>query len=72
MSNFDHVLLVADTANGVQAVDIMDYPEAETMSANEFHGRLKDLGDGETIYCMIMPKGTDGKWEEIESEYGIH
>lgn len=72
MQTFPAQLLMADTANGVQLVDICDYPEAEMMNPADFLGSLKSLDDGETIFTQVLPAGTDGNWEKIDTEYGIH
>lgn len=72
MSNFEAILLMADTVGGVQAVDIIDYPEAEIMENNSFIRELDSLSDGEQIFTLVMPASTDGVWEEIHNGYGIN
>lgn len=63
--------LMATTSNGVEIVDIVDFPNAEMMTAKGFLSELSTLGDDEVIFTQVMPAGTDGDYEMIDSEYGI-
>lgn len=60
--------LVADTANGVQKADPIDYPEADwELSLEDFLNRLKSLDEGEQAFFAADPE----QLEIIENEYGI-
>jgi hypothetical protein len=72
MSKYNHFLIMADTANGVRRAQFCDYPDAEVLSVDDFIDALPDLDDGEEVFCLIMPANTDGAFERIDSEYGIH
>lgn len=63
--------LRATTAYGVEIVDIIDYPEAEMMKPKDFLSELNTLDDDEEVFTQVMPSGTDGDYEMIDSEYGI-
>jgi len=30
------------------------------------------MGDDETRFYQVLPAGTDGEYEKIDEEYGIH
>lgn len=64
--------LRATTENGVEIVDIIDFPEAVMMKAKDFLSDLSTISDDEVIFTQVMPKGTDGDYEMIDSEYGIN
>ena len=68
----ENLMLVADTINGVYTAELMDYPDAEILSAADFIDSLAHLADGERIFTLVMPRGTDGVYEQIDLEYGIH
>lgn len=63
--------LMATTANGVEIVDIVDFPEAQIMTAKDFLSELSALSGDKVIFTQVMPAGTDGDYEIIDSEYGI-
>lgn len=63
------LLLLADTANGVQVVDIVDYPEAELLNAHEFVMQLSDLKDGEEVFCSVIDVSPD--FEYIQNTYVV-
>lgn len=63
--------LMATTANGVQAFEIEDAPDAEFVSFGTFMYALRHLLDGEVVCCQVLPAGTDGEYEKIDAEYGI-
>ena len=67
----ENVMLVADTINGVYETQPMDFPEVEFLSSSDFIDSLGDLSDGERVFTSIMPAGTDGVYEQIDTEYGI-
>lgn len=65
--------LKATTANGVETFEIFDEPNADfCTSIASFLGMLQTLEDGEVAYYQVMPSGTDGQYELIDAEYGIH
>ena len=66
----EYILLRANSIEGVSIADIVDYPEAEMLTANEFRDALSSQGE-EDIFMMVLPAGTDGFYERIDSEYGI-
>jgi hypothetical protein len=63
------LLPLADTANGVQVVDIVDYPESELLNAHEFVMALSDLKDGEEVFCSVIEGGME--FEYIQNTYGV-
>lgn len=63
--------LMATTSNGVEIVDIADYPLASMMNVKDFLSELRYLMDEEVVFTQVLPAGTDGDFEMIESEYGI-
>jgi hypothetical protein len=72
MQNLLPVLLMADTANGVQVVSCEDHADGDRINPRDFIEQLSTLSDDEVIYTQVMPEGTDGIWEEINESYGIH
>lgn len=56
MTKFDNVILMADTANGVQIVDICDYPEADMLSGRDFLNSLSTLEDGKKYSATSCQK----------------
>lgn len=64
------IYLKADTANGVQRIDPIDYPEMEVSLFGDFMGELPSLGAGETIFTVVFPGSPDH--ERVQSEYGIN
>jgi hypothetical protein len=64
-------LLKANSVDGIKVVEFCDYPEAHVMNIDLFREFLKDA-DETDIFALIMPEGTDGEWEKIDTEYGIH
>ena len=71
MKKFDAILLRANSIEGICTADIVDYPDAEILSFRDFKMLLEDQ-DEEDIFTFVMPKGTDGEWELLDEEYGIH
>lgn len=67
--------LVADTASGVQKVDLIDFladnPDQEFIPAQEYIGYLRDLADCETVAAIFDPLVHHCYLSEIEDEYGI-
>jgi hypothetical protein len=48
--------LMADTANGIQVVDPVDYPDADwELSLSDFHSALSRLEDGEQAFFAANP-----------------
>ena len=66
MSNFT-TYLMATTANGVEEIDMVDYPDAEWLSFGDFMDAISDLGDYEVVFCAVDPE----QLEQVESEYGV-
>lgn len=66
------IYLKATTANGVEIIDIIDYPELDMMKPKDFLEELKWLSEGEERFTAVMPKGTDGEYEMIDDAYGIN
>jgi hypothetical protein len=64
------ILLRANSIEGIVKADFVDYPEADVLNPREFIKNLRHA-DEDDIFTVIMPPGTDGMYEEIESEYGI-
>lgn len=73
MSTF---VLVADTANGVQKIDMVDFlsenPDQEFVQAKDFIDYLKDLEEGETVAALFDPLVHAEHLAIIEAEYGVH
>ncbi|MEG1651976.1 MAG: hypothetical protein RR390_00615 [Hafnia sp.] len=67
-SQFDARFLMADTANGVVEIDMVDYPEEDYLHFEAFRDALPDLEDGEVVFGMVAPE----HFEQLHSEYGIH
>lgn len=70
MGQFDHILLRANSVEGICVAAIEDYPEAEMMTVKDFYESLR-FADEEDIFTMVMPEGTDGNYEWLNDEYGI-
>ena len=66
----EYILLRANSIEGVCIADIVDYPLAEMLTVDEFCNSLSRQGE-EDIFTMVLPAGTDGAYERIDSEYGI-
>lgn len=62
-----HTYLMADTASGVQVIDLIDFPDAEILGFGTFRESLKSLDDGEVIFTSADPE----QLSAIEAEYGI-
>lgn len=61
--------LMADTANGIQKVDPVDFPEASwELSLRDFKDAIRTLDDGGAVFYAATPDQT----EELEAEYGVH
>jgi len=73
MSKYTAINLVATTARGVETFEIEDYPEASfERTMDDFLDCLRSMGDDETRFYQVLPAGTDGEYEKIDEEYGIH
>lgn len=62
--------LAADTANGVFAIDPVDFPERELMNPQNFIGELHLLTDDERIFTAVTEGDED--YGAIKAEYGIN
>lgn len=67
-----HTYLMADTASGVQVIDLtlidlIDFLDAEILGFGTFRESLKSLDDGEVIFTCADPE----QLSAIEAEYGI-
>jgi hypothetical protein len=65
---FDARYLMADTANGVTEIDLVDYPDVDYLKFEHFHDSLMALEDGEVIFGVVAPE----HFEQLDKEYGIH
>jgi hypothetical protein len=65
------ILLRANAIEGITKADFADYPEAEVLAYRDFYNALKDA-DEKDIFTCILPAGTDGSFESLDAEYGIH
>jgi hypothetical protein len=62
--------LIADTINGVQIHDAIDYPDVDVLSPQVFYEYLPDLDEDEIIYTHMA--GADEElFDKIDNEYGI-
>jgi hypothetical protein len=60
--------LMADTENGIQVVDPVDYPDADwELSLGDFQSALPRLEDGEQAFFAANPD----QFAELQAEYGI-
>jgi hypothetical protein len=60
--------LMADTANGIQVVDPVDYPDADwELSLGDFQSALSRLEDGEQAFFAANPDEV----AYLEGEYEI-
>ncbi|HDI3147834.1 TPA: hypothetical protein PMB01_001656 [Vibrio cholerae] len=66
------LMLKATVANGVEVVELCDYPEVEQLEFRDFVSELSSLDHDEEIFTRVMPAGTDGLYEELDAEYGIN
>ena len=65
--------LMATTARGIETFEIEDQPDASFESNMEnFLECCRDMDDDEVRYYQVLPAGTDGEYEKIDEEYGIH
>ena len=71
MSNYDAVLIIANTVDGCRVADFSDYPDAEITNFYDFMKSLRTLSDSEIIFTLILPAETDGEWEKLTAEYSI-
>lgn len=67
----ENLILAATVENGIEVVNIWDYPDAEFMHTADFMGALSSLESGEMIFTHVLPQNTDGIYEQIDAEYGI-
>lgn len=64
--------LMVTAARGVETFEIEDYPCASfENSVEDFLQCCKSIDDDEVFYYQVLPAGTDGEFELIDSEYGI-
>ena len=66
------LMLKATVANGIEIVELCDYPEVEQLAFRDFVSELSSLDDDEEIFTRVMPAGCDGLFEELDAEYGIN
>lgn len=72
-NKYTAINLVATTARGVETFEIEDYPNADfERNMDDFLDCLRSMDDGETRFYQVLPAGTDGEYEKIDEEYGIH
>ena len=65
--------LMATTARGIETFEIEDHPDASFESSmKNFLECCRDMDDDEVRYYQVLPAGTDGEYERIDAEYGIH
>lgn len=71
--NYTAINLMATTARGIETFEICDYPDASfENSMEDFLSCCKSMDDNEVRFYQVLPAGTDGEYERIDSEYGIH
>jgi hypothetical protein len=70
--SYDAILIRASTADGVTTEEFCDYPDAEITPFSLFIKGLKTMDDGKDMFALILPAGTDGEFETLDGEYGIH
>ena len=70
MKDYNHILLRANSIEGVNISEFCDYPDAEIIRTDDFIDSLATAGT-EDIFTLILPAGTDGIFEIIDNEYGI-
>jgi hypothetical protein len=67
----NHIFLRANSIEGVRIAEMMDYPDAGIMDPADFLEDLRTTGEDD-IFTFVLPAGTDGTYEKINNEYGIH
>lgn len=60
--------LMADTANGVQVVDPVDFPDADWIGFNDFMSSLRGLDDGEQLFAIADPD----QLETLSKDYSVN
>lgn len=59
------IYLKATKEHGVEVINSIDYPELELMKPYDFKDMVPNLDEDEIIFTAVMPKGTDGVYEEL-------
>ena len=73
MKNYAAINLMATTARGVETFEIEDHPDASFENClDDFRSYLRSMDDDEIRFYQILPAGTDGEWEKLGEEYGVH
>jgi len=67
----DTTYVAADTISGVYKIDPIDYPELGLMSIDSFVSSLSTLDDDEVIFTVFGPE-SEGLYNDLDEEYGIH
>lgn len=65
-------LRATTTCLGIEEFEIFDHPDADfSPNVDVFLSIVKSLDEGDEAFYQVLPAGTDGEYERIDSEYGI-